>query len=195
MLPHITLDSKGMTINLTLAWVRMAYAWFEQAAAAGQGWAPVIVDADDIMHDRAVVRTLVVMLGGEPNELLFSWDAVKGKDLDDVQPYARTFESTLLASEGVVEGKNSSGVTVEGEMGGWVEEFGRETAENLKGFVEGAMSDYEFLKARRLRAERKCAIHEEVTLNVSPGRPHAILLLAHAVTPLHPNGPLPVSTL
>jgi hypothetical protein len=34
---------------------------------------------------------------------------------------------------------------------GWKREFGEEVAGKLKGFVEAAMGDYEYLKARRLR--------------------------------------------
>ncbi|KAH7384014.1 hypothetical protein DE146DRAFT_622550, partial [Phaeosphaeria sp. MPI-PUGE-AT-0046c] len=150
MLPHITIDSKGMSINFTLAWMRMTYNWLEQSAAASGTCKPIVLDADDIMLDRAVVHQLVLALGGDPNELIFNWNAVQGTELEDVQPFARVFESTLLASQGVLKTKTSANLEIEREAEAWANEFGKEVADKLRTYVENAMEDYEYLKAQRL---------------------------------------------
>lgn len=113
MLPHITVRSKGMLINMTLKWVRMAHAWFEEAALAGHGFEPILVDADDVINKPAVMRELATRIGGNQDELIFHWDKVSGSDLESMSSYARTFESTLLASEGIIEGKGTSEVLIE----------------------------------------------------------------------------------
>lgn len=131
----------------------MTYEWFEDMAAAGsKPCKPIVVDADDLISDREVVRRLAGMVGGDPEELVFEWDAVEGEELEGVGAVARVYESTLLASRGVVvEGKGAGGLEIEKEVEGWRGEFGGEVAGRLRGFVEAAMGDYEYLKARRLR--------------------------------------------
>ena len=52
IMPHITIDSKGLWIEFSMAWMRMAFEWFEEMAAAGSPCKPIIVDADDLIPGR-----------------------------------------------------------------------------------------------------------------------------------------------
>ena len=151
IMPHITIDSKGLWIEFSMAWMRMAFEWFEEMAAAGSPCKPIIVDADDLISDPGVVRKLAGEIGGDAEELVFEWEAVEGVELEGVGAVARVYESTLLASRGVMEGKRAGDLSVEREVEGWVREFGEEVAGRLKGYVEAAMGDYEYLKGRRLK--------------------------------------------
>jgi hypothetical protein len=131
LLPDVTVDSKGVSTNFTLTWMRMTYNWLQQAAAAGGACEPIIVDADDITLDQKLARKLVLALGGNPDELIFNWDVVEGADLDKVEPSARVFESILLPSQGVLENKSSAILTIEHEARGWADEFGKQIADKL----------------------------------------------------------------
>ena len=129
----------------------MAFEWFEEMAAAGSPCKPIIVDADDLISYPGVVRKLAGEIGGDAEELVFEWEAVEGEELEGVDAVARVYESTLLASRGVVEGKRAGDLEIEREVGGWKREFGEGVAERLKGYAEAAMGDYEYLKGRRLK--------------------------------------------
>ena len=135
--------------------MRLAFEWFEQmaaTAASGGVCGPVVLDADDLIADRGVVGRLATLLGGDPEELVFEWEAVEGRILEELGSVAWVYESTLLASRGIDEGKGRAGeVDVEVEWKGWVEEFGVEVAGGLRRFVEAALPDYEYLKGKRLR--------------------------------------------
>ena len=91
----------------------MAFEWFEEMAAAGSPCKPIIVDADDLISDPGVVRKLAGEIGGDAEELVFEWEAVEGVELEGVGAVARVYESTLLASRGVVEGKRAGDLYAE----------------------------------------------------------------------------------
>ena len=93
--------------------MRMAFEWFEEMAAAGSPCKPIIVDADDLISDPGVARKLAGEIGGDAEELIFEWEAVEGEELEGVDAVARVYESTLLASRGVVEGKRAGDLYAE----------------------------------------------------------------------------------
>jgi len=126
-MPHITVDSKGLCIEFSLTWMRMTYEWFEKIAvtAANRGVCRlVVVDTDDLILDRETVRNLATVIGGDPGELVFEWEAVTGEELEGVQPVARVHESTLVASEGIVEGKKAGDLSIGREAEGWARDVG-----------------------------------------------------------------------
>jgi hypothetical protein len=59
---------------------------------------------------------------------------------------------TLLSSEGIDAGKVAGDVDLDEQATKWRWEFGETTGRRLEMLVRDAMPDYEYLKARRLRA-------------------------------------------
>ena len=74
IMPYITIESKGLWVEFSLTWTRMAFEWFEEMAAAGSPCKPIIVDADDLISDPGVVRKLAGEIGGDAEELVFEWE-------------------------------------------------------------------------------------------------------------------------
>jgi hypothetical protein len=50
-----------------------------------------------------------------------------------------------------VEGKIASGIVIDDEVVKWKGEFGEDEGVKIERWVRGAMRDYEYLKARRLK--------------------------------------------
>ncbi|KIA75667.1 hypothetical protein HK57_00527 [Aspergillus ustus] len=147
---------------MTLHWTRKLYEWYTaefelqrqaqvQAEAEVGPW-PVILDADDIMRGTDVVVRYVQILGLDMSKLSFSWDAADKKQVEKMDPNAQRFLSTLLDSKEVDQGKIAGDIDLDVEAKAWREEFGEPAAKILEASVRRAMADYEFLKARRLKA-------------------------------------------
>ncbi|EMD88882.1 hypothetical protein COCC4DRAFT_71814 [Bipolaris maydis ATCC 48331] len=136
-------------VMLQLRDSRTLYDWYA-AQTANTGITRRIIDADDVMNDAASMRKLCLETGLDPNAIVFEWEERTVED-----PVQARFFSTLAKSKGIVKGLDANGKSVEGEMEKWVEEFGRENAEELARLVERAMGDYEYLHSKRTVAGEK----------------------------------------
>lgn len=66
----------------------------------------------------------------------------------------KSFVSTLASSTGMAEGKTSEELHIGLEAMAWKMEFGLTSGEKMTEWVKAAMSDYKYLKSRRLRIDR-----------------------------------------
>ena len=105
---------------------------------------PQVIDADDIIHDRAAVRHVCLQTGLDPDAVMYEWETREEKD-----PRKAAFLSTIYASKGIIPGLAAKGLDFETERAKWREEFGVEDGEDLARFVQEAMADYEYLLSRR----------------------------------------------
>ncbi|KAI1621079.1 hypothetical protein EDD37DRAFT_143717 [Exophiala viscosa] len=62
----------------------------------------------------------------------------------------RRMRSTISASTGILKEKASADLSIDSEMSKWMTEFGEEEARKLASWVEAAMPDYIYMRARRL---------------------------------------------
>ena len=106
---------------------------------------PIIIDADDYMEHPEMVERLAVTMGLDLSKLQYSWTA------EDSGKPAGHMLKTLMGSTGIESDKLSRGLTIEGEMSKWVEEFGEEQAEILAKRVRDALPDYKYLVSRRVK--------------------------------------------
>ncbi|XP_014560311.1 hypothetical protein COCVIDRAFT_89507 [Bipolaris victoriae FI3] len=130
-------------VMLQLRDSRSLYDWYA-AQTVNTGITPRVIDADDVMSDAASMRKLCLETGLDPDSIVYQWEERVVED-----PMQARFLSTLAKSKGIVKGLDAKGKSVEGEMEKWVEEFGREDAEELARLVEKAMGDYEYLHGKR----------------------------------------------
>ncbi|KAI9694979.1 MAG: hypothetical protein M1822_000596 [Bathelium mastoideum] len=145
-----------MHIILRYRWHRMIYEWYDQdSRKPGGSPTPIVLDADELMYDRAALNTLCAQTGLDPQAIKYEWASMSHKEIQMQYEGEAVFLETLLGSNGIVSGKGSDGVEVECEMEGWREEFGEERAEMLRRMVEAAMEDYMFLKSRGLRSDKQ----------------------------------------
>ncbi|SMQ51363.1 unnamed protein product [Zymoseptoria tritici ST99CH_3D7] len=134
---------------------------YQQELWPGGGSQVVILDADDILADPQVMGKFCDVVGTDKAELVREWTPASELNAHtsvapsrDIVPEdkARRFYHTINASSGIMSGKTSAGVTLDGREKEWIEEFGPEQAALLKERVEEAWPDYEYLRSLRLQA-------------------------------------------
>ncbi|OAQ71371.1 P-loop containing nucleoside triphosphate hydrolase [Pochonia chlamydosporia 170] len=136
----------------TLRWTRNLYDWYTFAweAVTPRKTPPVILDADDMLDNPELVRHFCDYVGLDSTKVRFEWSSISKDDLANEHPIRRHTRATLLTSSGIERGKTFFGLSVEGEVEKWKDEFGHPAADRLEGWVRAAMPDYEYLRGRRL---------------------------------------------
>ena len=92
--------------------------------------------------------------GFDADSVIYSWPKATTEELAAMPESQRQSQKTISGSEGVMEGYDSRGRSLEMEVDKWTEKYGKEEAGFLRGLVEEAMGDYEYLRERRLRVGR-----------------------------------------
>ncbi|KAF4153381.1 hypothetical protein CNMCM6069_000947 [Aspergillus lentulus] len=151
--------------NLTLKWTRMLYDWcLEHPDLPGK---PLVVDAQDIIHNPQVMVRYCEETGLNPNALQFEWETkpptvasetetvsvnspIQKMTNSDFDKAEAIMLSTLSASTGIIKDKTPTAVDVEAEAKQWKEEFGEQVAAKLETLVRDAMPDYEYLRSQRI---------------------------------------------
>lgn len=148
-------------LEMTLHWSRVLYDWFARnldhshlsSREGGVRW-PIVLDADDIITNPNVVRRYAEILGFDTSRLKSEWNAATTEELAKMGRMEKRMRSTIDASTGIVKAKVAGDIDIDCEARKWKEEFGDETAVEMKKLVMDAMLDYEYLNARRLTASK-----------------------------------------
>ncbi|KAI4289145.1 MAG: hypothetical protein L6R35_001586 [Caloplaca aegaea] len=114
---------------------------------------PIVLDADDVISSPDTMARYCHMLNMDSKKLRFSWNALKQDDLLQMAPFHQVMRSTLIQSTGVVKAKAQSAIDIGEEAEKWETEFGAAAAQLIAKMVDEAMPDYEYLRAKRLRAD------------------------------------------
>ncbi|KAJ5491527.1 hypothetical protein N7539_003094 [Penicillium diatomitis] len=151
--------------SLTLRWSRFLYDW-----ACKTDPHPLMLDADDVILNKAALAQFCTDIGLDATRLRFQWEsradtgAQEGnpppkqeqqtKDEDEHKeksktPFHKIFGSTLLKSSGVMKTKSQSDLDIATEAAKWKSEFGVDMADLIEKCVRDAMPDYEYLHAKR----------------------------------------------
>ncbi|KAG9205428.1 hypothetical protein G6514_008070 [Epicoccum nigrum] len=126
---------------LTLRHSRALYDWYLEQ---GGNLQPQVLDADDIINDRAAVRHVCLMTGLDPDSVLYEWE-----EREEPDPRKAAFLSTINASKGIIPSLAAKGVDFETEKEKWKAEFGEEDGEDLAKAVLASMADYKYLLSKR----------------------------------------------
>jgi hypothetical protein len=157
-------DSEGAEIffpaYMTLRWNRRLYDLATNLPRdntnsttdnpGGVTW-PIVLDADDLMANPAVVEKFAAITGMDPSKVQTTWSSLPEEQLEKMTPRAQRMLSTLNASNGIILEKSAASVRIEDEVEKWKQEFGDAGAQRLENWVRAAMSDYEYLREKRLR--------------------------------------------
>lgn len=127
---------------LSLRGSRTLYDWYATHPTA---LSPKVIDADDIMNNKAAVRQLCVDIDFDPDAVQYEWEERKEED-----PMRAAFLSTLIASKGIKPGLEARSCDIEAEKVKWIDEFGEQDGEDLAKAVYDALPDYEYLLERRV---------------------------------------------
>ncbi|OAA34784.1 hypothetical protein NOR_08296 [Metarhizium rileyi] len=147
----------------TVKWTRDLYDFYVQRrghlpCSPGQRdeW-PIVLDADDVIAHPRTVSVYCEKLGMDPRQLRYTWDQVGPEHMSRMRVEQVIMRSTLYASTGVMQNKTSDGLDIADEVNKWKTEFGVPAAEHIEMLVRGAMPDYEYLRAKRLRVDSDAA--------------------------------------
>ncbi|KAJ5207291.1 hypothetical protein N7491_002078 [Penicillium cf. griseofulvum] len=157
-------DIKGASIaNLTMKWTRALFDWcLEQP---GNSVAPLVIDANDLIHNPGAVVKFCEKAGLDPAFLQFEWNGSEKKSENwtpersnmgnpreqELHKIAASIMlSTLEDSTGIVKDKAPASVDIDAEVTKWRVEFGDEPAEMLEKATRDSMPDYEYLKANSI---------------------------------------------
>lgn len=146
-------------LGMNLRWSRLLYEWYSDNLTAQEAFIdgditwPLVLDGDDVMANRDVVFRYGEVLQFDQKSLRFSWEPVPEKEKAALNIRLQRFLSTILDSEGIIKGKTAENLDIDVETKKWREEFGEKVAIRLEELVRAAMPDYEFLKARKLKAK------------------------------------------
>jgi hypothetical protein len=148
-----------LRISMTLRWSRRLYDLAAKIARGANDAAkasetatwPIVLDADDVMANPAVVQKYAALMGMDPTKVQSTWSPVTEEEREKMTKRAQRMLSTLNASNGIMADKSSANIDVAAETEKWRKEFGDEGAEKLETWVRAAMPDYEYLRERRLR--------------------------------------------
>jgi hypothetical protein len=126
---------------LTLRHSRAMYDWY---ANHGGSLQPQVIDADDIINDKAAVRHICLMTGLDPDSVVYEWE-----EREEPDPRKAVFLSTINTSKGIIPSLAAQGVDLETEKEKWKAEFGGEDSEDLAKVVLESMADYKYLLSKR----------------------------------------------
>lgn len=154
-------EKNFLSLFMTLGWNRKLYDHYTELERKASeptepgrefvSW-PVILDADDVMENPAVMQKYALAIGVSPTKVQYQWKAVDDEQKEKMSARAKIMLSTLINSDGIVAGKSASKIDIRVEAEKWREEFGQEVAERLEAAVRGAMPDYEYMRSRRMQA-------------------------------------------
>ena len=130
-----------LTAMLTLRHSRYLYDLY---LSQEDGVHPQVIDADDIITDKAAVQHICVVTRLKPEAVLYEWETREEKD-----PLKAVFLSTINTSKGIIPSLAARGLKFETEKVKWKTEFGDEDGEDLARLVLAAMPDYDYLLSRR----------------------------------------------
>ncbi|KAK4040451.1 hypothetical protein C8A01DRAFT_35591 [Parachaetomium inaequale] len=136
----------------TMRWHKTLYDFYRAHFGADSAW-PVVLDADDIMTQPALVAKYAGLAGLDPAKLVFEWDRVPEDKLKQMTQDQQVMLGSILASSKVDVSKVAGDIDIAAEAVKWRAEFGEEGGANLERWVREAMPDYLAMHSRRLRLD------------------------------------------
>ncbi|KAE9364026.1 hypothetical protein N431DRAFT_448566 [Stipitochalara longipes BDJ] len=141
-------------LEMTMRWPRKMYDWYLEYFAKAQPtntmW-PIVLDADDVMTNRDLVRHYATLIGMDSAKLQFTWEPFIPEAMSLREELISKLTVTINASTGVIESKAGLGLDLDTKAQEWKEEFGEEEGKKLEKLVREAMPDYEFMLSRKLK--------------------------------------------
>lgn len=144
--------NEPMLNETTMKWNRTLFDFYENYYSGDSQW-PIVLDADDVMTNPAVVLKYAELAGLDAEKVRFSWDKASEETLKSLSSRESRMLSSINASSKVDSSKVAGNIDLDKEAAKWREEFGEEGGRKLERWVREAMPHYEYMHARRLRLE------------------------------------------
>ncbi|KAJ5297787.1 hypothetical protein PENANT_c012G11545 [Penicillium antarcticum] len=145
----------------TLKWTRLLYDWYRQHGSDSSTKSgdnihlPLLLDAQDVTNEPAVVARYCELIGMDPTKLKFEWNReALGKAAHPDGAAQKTPEEVMMAtlnhSSTLLKEKTPVAIDMVAEAEKWKNEFGEDIGKQMEEWVQSAMPDYDYLRARRL---------------------------------------------
>lgn len=135
----------NMLVITCHVWGRLLYDFYES-----NGIQPLVIDADDYMTSEYFVRELCRRTGLDPEQAVFSWTTASNEQQEKLAKEFAAVQTTLMGSTGPNAGRAAKNVDLSAEVAKWEDEFGADTAREIRELVQLAMPHFEYLHRRRL---------------------------------------------
>ena len=134
----------------TLRWQRLLYDFYVKHGPA-HGIKPLIVDADDYQGKgrEAFMARLCDAVGLDSKSVQYSWPKATDDDLKAMPPHVAMIKKTILGSDRIIEGLDSTSLDLDVEEAKWSAEFGGQGATEVKDLIKRTMVEYEYLSSRK----------------------------------------------
>lgn len=158
-LPQFKSTDSQFDLFMTFPWQRRLHDWYLSQSASlnlandkDVSW-PIVLDADDIIADPAVVVRYCDIIGINAEKLKFEWAPVTADERAKIgNPAVERLLSCILASSGIQKDKVATNINIVAEAVKWKKEFGDIVGGKMEKWIENVMPEYEFMKARKLKA-------------------------------------------
>ncbi|KPI34592.1 uncharacterized protein AB675_4920 [Cyphellophora attinorum] len=142
--------------------VRLMYDWYVKHGPAA-GISPILVEADDYLGEEkeALIGQICALIPGfDAQHVIYKWEKATAEEVSAMGEQRAQALQTINGSEGVMQGYDTQGKTIESETRRWREKYGDEDAEFIRALVDKAMPDYEYFRERRLRPDGAARLGE-----------------------------------
>ncbi|PHH68682.1 hypothetical protein CDD82_349 [Ophiocordyceps australis] len=141
---RIKIQDAEWICQTTYRYIRQLYDWYTARAEATRR--PIVIDADSVIAGGSAMGTLCDECGMDVDKIAYEWEArpIAG----GASPRTRSFLQGIRESTAVDGTRTARDVDAGKRVEEWKTEFGEGVAEGLRGLVERAMADYEYMKRR-----------------------------------------------
>ncbi|KAF9261018.1 hypothetical protein L218DRAFT_906236 [Marasmius fiardii PR-910] len=141
-------NDPGIRLASTLRWPRILFDLFKES-----GREAIVIDGDELVNDtQNQMRKLCALIGVDESRIQYEWAPKASHTPMDVEHNEQIYLKTIYESTGVIKDKGKvEPPALEDEVRRWTVEYGEDIALKLKGYVEEAMDDYNYLSQFRIR--------------------------------------------
>lgn len=132
--------------------VRNLYDFYKRHfEAKGDSMWPVVIDANDIIHNPEVLKEYCGTIGLETSRIVSEWEAYDVPDYEDsfTAEAQKQMLATVAGSRGIVKDKAPTDISIDVEAEGWRNKFGEEAGAMIERWVRDAIPDCEYMRSRR----------------------------------------------
>ena len=140
---HLNVHGPEFSVQASLRWCRLLVDWY----AVATGTEPLVLDSDDLIHKPATINLFCGAVSLDKSVVQTSWDVISQAEIREQDATNSAMTTTVQTTHRMGRSrKGNEEIDIDQEERSWVEEFGVDAAEAIKGFVVGAMDDYSYLK-------------------------------------------------
>ncbi|KAK5996009.1 Pyrrolopyrazine biosynthesis cluster protein F [Cladobotryum mycophilum] len=157
---HTNVFDQAWRIYTSFSYTRQLYDWFvanastpagpdEQQSVKVECSRPIVIDADDIIEQRSIEK-LCELCDMDPSIIPHEWEKSTPPAEEMKNGLAEKLMKDFWSSTSIDKSKSSAGINMEEKYQKWKDDYGIEAAGKIYERVQEAMSDYDYLKSKKI---------------------------------------------